>query len=177
VPADPAAAPPGDAGPGGVAPGPGAPAAGEVVVHVAGAVVAPGVQRLPGGARVDDAVDAAGGATPDADLGRINLAAVLIDGQQVYVLRVGEAPPSAPTASAGSATANTAGTEGQGALVDINTASATQLEELPGVGPITAQAIISHREQSGPFASVDDLLDVRGIGEAKLEALRDLATV
>jgi len=154
-------------------------AGGEVVVHVAGAVVMPGVQRLPAGARVVDAVDASGGAAPDADLGRINLAAVLADGQQVYVVRQGELPPvpapwpAGPVAGAG----ESGDPSGGGGPVDINTASAIQLEELPGVGPATAAAIVAHREQNGPFSSVDDLLDVRGIGEAKLDALRDLATV
>jgi competence protein ComEA len=191
--ADPGGAATADAVPGGVAPAasgpdgaiqaPGESAGGEVVVHVVGAVTAPGVQRLPQGARVVDAVDAAGGAGPDADLGRINLAAPLIDGQQVYVLRLGEpvpVPPSGP--AAGTASGSDGGSDDTGAAagtapVDINTASAAQLEELPGVGPTTAAAIIDHREQNGPFASVDDLLDVRGIGEAKLDALRDLATV
>jgi competence protein ComEA len=155
-------------------------AGGEVVVHVVGAVEAPGVQRLPVGARVIDAIDAAGGASPDADLGRINLAAVLADGQQVYVLRPGETPPLPPPGAGAAGLGGSGGSGapgGTGGLVDINTASAAQLEELPGVGPTTAAAIISHRDQHGPFASVDDLLDVRGIGEAKLEQLRDLATV
>jgi competence protein ComEA len=156
----------------------------DVVVHVVGAVARPGVQRLPAGARIVDAVDAAGGAAPDADLGRINLAAVLADGQQVYVLRVGETPP-VPATVGGTGLgaldvgggAGTAGAGGPGALVDVNRASADQLDELPGVGPTTAEAIITHREQNGPFATVDDLLDVRGIGEAKLEQLRGLVTV
>jgi competence protein ComEA len=154
----------------------------EVVVHVVGAVAAPGVQRLPAGARVVDAVDAAGGAAAGADLGRLNLAAVLADGQQVYVLRVGESPPTVGSAGTGptggdpgAAGAGSGG--GAGALVDINTATAAELEELPGVGPTTAEAIIAHREQNGPFVSVDDLLDVRGIGDAKLEQLRERATV
>lgn len=140
-----------------------------VVVHVAGAVVAPGVHELPPGSRVIDAVEASGGLTPDADAGSINLAAPLVDGAQVYVPRAGEVavPPVAiqaePGASAGP--------------IDINTADATQLETLPGVGPATAAAIIDHRERHGPFASVEGLLDVRGIGEAKLAALRDLVRV
>ncbi len=151
---------------------------GDVVVHVVGAVASPGVQRLPLGSRVVDAVDAAGGAGPDADLGRINLAAALTDGQQVYVLRHGEPAPAPPAGAAGGADGPGApGAAAATAAIDINTASATQLEELPGVGPATAAAIIAHREQNGPFTSVDDLLDVRGIGEAKLDALRDLATV
>mgnify|MGYP003525793375 CR=1 FL=1 len=154
----------------------------DVVVHVVGAVARPGVQRLPAGARIVDAVDAAGGAAPDADLGRINLAAVLADGQQVYVVRVGETPPVPATAGGTGSGAldvggGTAGAGGPGALVDLNSASADQLDELPGVGPTTAEAIITHREQNGPFATVDDLLDVRGIGEAKLEQLRGLVTV
>ena len=108
----------------------------------------------------------------------MNLAAVLADGQQVVVLRPGEAPPTAAGASPpGPGAVDGAGGEGHDALVDINRASAAELEELPGVGPATAEAIIAHRDQHGPFASVDDLLDVRGIGEAKLEQLRDRATV
>ncbi|HEY7072006.1 MAG TPA: ComEA family DNA-binding protein [Acidimicrobiales bacterium] len=140
----------------------------EVVVDVAGAVVTPGVHHLDTGARVVDAIDAAGGLAPDADPARINLAAVLVDGQQVYVARVGEAPPVAASAAAA---------DGPTPLVDLNTASATELDGLPGIGPTTAEAIIDHRERNGPFASVDDLLDVRGIGDAKLEQLRDRVTV
>ena len=143
-----------------------APAA--VVVHVAGAVLAPGVHELPPGARVIDAVEASGGLAPDADPGAINLAAVLVDGAQVYVPRVGEvvAPPVA--GSGGDATSGP---------IDLNTADVTLLETLPGIGPATAAAIVDHRERHGPFASVEGLLDVRGIGEAKLAALRDLVRV
>jgi competence protein ComEA len=149
-------------------------AATEVVVHVAGAVASPGVRRLPPGSRVIDAVEAAGGPLGEADLARINLAAPLSDGQQVYVAKPGEPPPvsAGPAGGAGPA----AGTE-PAAPVDLNTATAEQLEALPGVGPSTAAAIIAHRDQHGPFAAVDQLLDVRGIGDAKLEQLRDLVTV
>jgi competence protein ComEA len=143
----------------------------EVVVDVAGAVVTPGVQHLETGARVVDAIDAAGGLAPDADPARINLAALLVDGQQVYVARMGEAPPPAGPAPG----ATSAGAPPP--LVDLNTASATELDDLPGIGPTTAEAIIDHRERNGPFTSVDDLLDVRGIGDAKLEQLRDRVTV
>jgi len=152
----------------------------EVVVHVAGAVVSPGVRRLPPGSRVIDALEAAGGALPDADLPRINLAAPLVDGQQVYVPKPGEQPPMAagvPGGAGGGGGAVGPGSSVPGALVDLNTATAEQLDTLPGVGPSTAAAIIAYRDENGPFTSVDQLLDVRGIGEAKLEQLRDLVSV
>ena len=184
--------PPGAPGPPAGAPASGAPAAGapgtgavptEVVVHVAGAVVTPGVQRLPAGARVVDAVDRSGGARPDAELARVNLAAPLVDGQQVYVPVAGEtvpAPPPGASSPAGAGGRSPAGPSvdgGSGQLVNLNSATAEELDTLPGVGPATAEAILSHRDANGPFTSVDQLLDVRGIGDAKLEQLRDLVTV
>lgn len=141
---------------------------GPVVVHVAGSVAAPGVQRLPSGSRVIDAVDAAGGLLPDADAGRVNLAAELADGTQVYVPAVGESPPPGVSTSSG---------DEAGGPIDLNIADAAALETLPGVGPATAASILDHRERNGPFASVDGLLEVRGIGEAKLAQLRDLVRV
>lgn len=144
--------------------------AGPVIVHVAGAVAHPGVWELPAEARVIDAVDAAGGLTGDADASRVNLAAPAADGSQIYIPAHGETPP--PVTGADEAT-----TDGEPGLVDLNTAGATELETLPGIGPATAAAIIDHRERNGVFAAVEDLLDVRGIGEAKLAQLRDLVRV
>jgi competence protein ComEA len=147
-------------------------AAASVFVHVAGAVAAPGVYELLPSARVIDAVTAAGGAVAEADTNQINLAAPVADGQRVYVPKMGEAPPPA----AGGPTAPGAGAAPAGPI-NVNTATSEQLDTLPGVGPATAAAIVSHREQHGPFSSVDALGDVRGIGPAKLDALRGLVTV
>ncbi|HUS62668.1 MAG TPA: helix-hairpin-helix domain-containing protein [Acidimicrobiales bacterium] len=143
-----------------------------VVVHAAGALVTPGVYRLASGARVGDLLEAAGGPLPDANLDALNLAQLLADGERVYVPRQGEETPAAASASSGSAGhAKTAGP------VNLNTATAEDLDGLPGVGPATASAIIEHRTRAGRFRSVDDLLDVPGIGEAKLERLRSLVRV
>jgi competence protein ComEA len=147
-----------------------------VVVHVAGAVLRPGLVRLAGGARVADAVDAAGGLRPDADLVRLYLAAPLVDGQRVWVPVVGQDTP--PEVEPGGGSAGGRGADGGvAAIVDLNTATATELEALPGVGPATAQAILDQRRRVGRFRSVDDLLDVRGIGPSKLAALRDRVRV
>jgi competence protein ComEA len=151
---------------------------GPVVVHVAGAVVSPGVYALAPGARVIDAVAAAGGLTPDAVADAVNLAAAVGDGQKVYVPRVGEAAAIVAGVS-GDVTGggSTPGGVGSTGPVNINSGTADELDTLPGVGPATAAAIIAHRQQHGPFATVDDLTDVRGIGPSKLEALRGLVTV
>jgi competence protein ComEA len=150
-----------------------------VVVHAAGAVTSPGVYRLAAGARVADLLDAAGGPAPGADLDRLNLA------------------PRSSTASASSSQARSrrcrrpraadrAGDRARcGARraapprrpVDLNRATSAELESLPGIGPATAQAILDERARRGRFGSVDELLEVRGIGDAKLAALRDLARV
>jgi competence protein ComEA len=135
-----------------------------VVVHVVGAVRRPGLYQLAVGSRVADALDQAGGAAPRADLALVNLAAPLADGQQVVV----------PTrAAAGSQRAN--GAEGSDAgPVHLNTASVAELDELPGVGPVTAQKIVDYREKHGAFSSLEDLDAIPGIGAAKIEQLRDL---
>lgn len=145
-----------------------------LVVHVAGAVTAPGVHELAPGARVTDAIDAAGGLRPDADSARINLAAPVVDGERVYLPVVGEEAPPIVVGGAPTAGGDDEGTPG---LVNLNTADPGELEELPGVGPATAAAIIGHREEIGGFTAIDELLDVPGIGETKLEQLRPLVTV
>ncbi len=146
----------------------------EVVVHAAGAVARPGVYRLAAGARVADLLDAAGGPVTGADLDRVNLAAPLEDGGRVFLPLVGQ---DVPAVTGGSSPAGQ-GTEGVvRGPIDLNAATLTELDTLPGVGPATAQAILDERERRGGFGSVEELLDVRGIGEAKLAALRDLVRV
>ena len=128
-----------------------------VTVHVAGAVKRPGLVVVHVDARVADAIVAAGGATRNADLGALNLAAGLGDGARLVV----------PTAGDG-------GSDGaDGALIRVNSATLNDLQRLPGVGPVLAERILSFREANGSFETVEDLLDVPGIGEAKLEAARD----
>lgn len=145
--------------------------ASEIVVQAAGAVLAPGVYRLAATSRVVDLVEAAGGLAPDADPDQVLLAAPLADGERVYVPRHGETvAPAGPSAPSGPE-------PGPAALLDLNTATRAELDTLPGVGPATADAIVGHREANGPFGTIDELLDVRGIGPAKLEAIRPLVQV
>ena len=140
----------------------GPPAAAPITVHVSGAVVHPGLVSLPSGARIADAVLAAGGATEGAVLTALNLAAPLSDGQQLVVPHETLGVPG--------------GAPGDG-RIPINTADAGMLEGLPGVGPVLAKRIVEHRESNGPFTVIEDLLDVPGIGEAKLAALREMVLV
>lgn len=151
----------GSGDPGGTAP--------RSLVYVTGAVVAPGVYRMPPDARVADALHAAGGAAPDAELSLLNLAAVVADGERVYVPRKGESAPPDVLGSVGALA--------RAGPLNLNTATAEQLEDLPGIGPSTAQAIVAWRRQHGRFRRVDDLINVRGIGPAKLDALRDQVRV
>lgn len=148
-----------------------------IVVHAAGAVTRPGVYRLEASSRVSDLLDAAGGVGADADVDRLNLAAPLADGARVYVPRRGEPDPGAPLAVDLGGVPGAGASPGSGGKLDLNTATAAQLEELPGIGPATAAAIIDHRERNGPFRSIEGLLDVRGIGPAKLEQIRDAVRV
>lgn len=132
-------------------------ASGEVVVHVAGAVSSPGVYTLPADSRVDDAVRAAG-ATADADLSQLNLAQKLADGQKITV------PVAGATPADGSSAATTADSD-NGGLININTATQEELESLPSIGEVRAQAILAYREEHGGFRTTDELMEVSGIGE------------
>ncbi|OFP34580.1 ComEA family DNA-binding protein [Corynebacterium sp. HMSC071B10] len=139
---------------------------GEIVVSVVGEVERPGLVTLPDGARVADALNAAS-ARPDADIYALNQAQLLVDGQQLVVPSVqagGESGAQVPDAPA----------DAGGGVLSLNTATAAELTALPGVGEATAQAIVQHRETNGPFAKSEDLMDVKGIGPAKFEALKDL---
>lgn len=163
-----------------------------ITVHVAGAVNNPGVYRLRYGSRINDAVVAAGGATTTANLDAINLATVLNEGEQIYVPKRGEKPHTitgrpqvgggatggASNGGAGGVNGGATGVNG-GALstININLASVVELEQLPGVGPATAKAIVAYREKNGAFQRVEDLLKVRGIGPAKLSEILPRARV
>jgi competence protein ComEA len=147
-----------------------------IFVHVLGAVLKPGLYELRDGARVMDAVAAAGGYTPAADQAQLNLARIVVDGEQLYAPAVGETPP-APVQ--GSSEQGAAGTPGDPASnsVDLNTADSAALETLPRIGPETAKKIIAYRDEHGPFTSLDQLLEVPGIGQKTLDGLRDSAVV
>ncbi|MEY2710322.1 MAG: putative competence protein ComEA [Actinomycetota bacterium] len=165
---------------------------GTVRVHVAGAVRRPGVYELPSGGRVVDAVRAAGGATPSADLDAINLAQTVRDTEQVYVPSRARAAPRTsprtaprlrPTTTVAAAVpqsppaAGTSGAVSGARSVNINQATASELEDLPGVGQVTARRIIAWRQTKGPFASPEDLMKVEGIGPAKFAAMKPFVSV
>ena len=141
-----------------------------LLVDVAGWVRNPGVYEFAEGSRAIDAIEAAGGARPGALLEALNLAAPLVDGTQILVPREGDVGAD-PAAGAGAVPG------AAGALINVNTASATELEGLPGIGEVIAQRIVDYRTDNGPFTSVDQLLDVSGIGDAILGSIRELVTV
>ncbi|MGN9768677.1 helix-hairpin-helix domain-containing protein [Micromonospora sp. SD12] len=153
---------------------PAATAAGELVVAVAGKVRRPGLVRVPAGARVADAVEAAGGALPGVDVALLNPARKVADGELILV---GVAAPPGAASPPGAAPGGAPGAPGVGGRLNLNTATLAQLDALPGVGPVLAQRILTHRDQQGGFRSVGDLRQVDGIGDARYEQLKDLVTV
>ena len=151
----------------------GSPRAAVLYVHVLGAVARPGLYELAAGTRVVDAVSAAGGFTQDAEQGGVNLARLLSDGEQLVVPKIGDTP------AAGAGTAGAAGTNagtGAGAKINLNTATEAELETLPRVGPAMAARIMQWRADNGRFTTVDDLMNVTGIGDKTFAALKDLVT-
>ncbi|WP_104139218.1 helix-hairpin-helix domain-containing protein [Cryobacterium sp. Y62] len=142
-----------------------------IFVHVLGAVARPGLFELQDGARVMDAIAAAGGLSPEADPAGVNLARIVSDGEQFYVPRQGEVPPGVPAATV------SGGAGAPAAKVNLNSATLADLDSLPRIGPTMAQRIIDFRTANGRFASVDGLRDVAGIGDKTFEALKDLITV
>lgn len=155
-----------------------------VVVHLIGAVLAPGVYELPPASRVRDAIAAAGGFSPQADTGRVNQAAFLEDGAQIYIPTLPPELPSFTPPTPAPGTPAPAKPElpltpqpKASHLIDINTASQAELETLPGIGPALAGRIIEYRQTNGPFQSIEAIQEVSGIGPAKFEALRELITV
>ncbi len=154
----------------------GGPAGAVLVVHVVGQVRQPGLVRVAAGARVADAVDAAGGATAEADLTRVNLARAVVDGEQLVLPLPGE--PVAPQAAPGTPAGGLSGAAAAGgAQVDLNAADLSALDALPGIGPVLAQRILDWRTENGRFGSVDELGEVTGIGDKLLAQLRESVTV
>lgn len=141
-----------------------------IIVHITGAVPRPGVYALPQGARVQDAISAAGGFLAEAEKSQVNLARLVEDGEKLDILYIEGASPVIVTPGA---TVIAASTD----LIDINIASQAELESLPGIGPTTAQKIIEYREENGPFLSIEDIINVSGIGPGTYERIKDLITV
>ena len=145
-----------------------------ILVHVAGAVRRPGLYELPAGARIADAIDLARGPRATANLNGVNLAEPLVDGQKLDVPRKGEAVATTTTGAAPGTTTPTTAAPG---AVNLNTADQVALETIPGIGPVTASAIIAYRTEVGQFDSIDQLLEVTGIGPATLESMRAYVTL
>lgn len=147
-------------------------------IYILGAVNSPGVYFLPLGSRVFDALYAAGGATSEADLTQVNLAARLHDEEQIYIPKEGEGTPvpilSTPTVTASISPSSSGETTGP---ININTASAAELETLPGIGPTLAQRIVDYRNENGPFKTIEEIIEVRGIGEGIFSDIQHLITV
>lgn len=147
------------------------PTPGPLAIHVTGAVAQPGVYHLPAGSRVEDAIRAAGGCLPEANPQSLNLATVLKDGARLTIPAMSQNPPAGEQAAVSSSQAPSTG------LININTASLSELETLPGIGPAIGGRIIAYREENGAFHSIDDIQNVSGIGPVIFSRLKDLITV
>jgi len=155
-----------------------------VAVHVVGAVPRPGLYEFAEGARVQDAIDAAGGLITSANVDAINLAALLVDGEQLSIpYKAGEEPVAGANNSSGPDLPNSNTNDSNSSnsensdLININTASLEELDSLPGIGPTTAQRIIDYRDANGPFTTIDEIMDVSGIGPSTYDEIKDLITV
>jgi competence protein ComEA len=161
-----------------------APTKAPIVIQIMGAVVKPGVYSMPDGSRVEDAVNAAGGLLAEADSNSVNLAVRLEDGQQINIPSLGgsgisetSTPTRAPFTVVSTATSSTTATVAPRSLVNINTATVQQLDALPGIGPVTAQSIVTYRQQHGPFQHIEDIMNVPGIGPVTFDNIQNLITV
>ncbi|NTW08925.1 MAG: ComEA family DNA-binding protein [Anaerolineaceae bacterium] len=157
-----------------------APTESPIAIHVIGAVVRPGLYELPENARVQDAIDAAGGLLAAADESGLNLAALLEDGQQLNIPYASGSEPDERVNALDLPSSEDSGLEDSlpsSDLVDINTATLEELDALPGIGPTTAQKIIDYRAENGPFSVIEDIMNVSGIGPATFEGIKELITV
>ncbi len=153
-----------------------------IIVHIAGEVVSEGIVTLKEGSRIADAISFAGGTTLEADLSDVNLAYILEDGQKVYIPNIHDKKeedsyPTQEIISTGSINHSSSSLETSPSMININTATQTQLETIPGIGPSTALQILQYRKENGPFQSIDELENVKGIGPAKLEKMKPFVTV
>jgi competence protein ComEA len=156
-----------------------APTSAPIAVHVIGAVPRPGLYEFPEGARIQDAINAAGGLLAEANADALNLAALLEDGQQLDIPYQSGSEPSANSSTQldlpSSATDTPSSTSSE-ELININTASLEELDSLPGIGPTTAQKILDYRDENGPFSAIEDIMNVSGIGPATFDEIKDLIT-
>ena len=151
----------------------------EILVHISGQVKTEMVVTLPEGSRVKDAVDAAGGLKKEADLTNINLAYILEDGEKIYIPKKGEEIEDSITSSKSVETSSsiTSSVDSKSSKININKATQSELESIPGIGPSTALKIINYREENGKFSSIEDIKNVSGIGEAKYSKMKDYITI
>ncbi len=150
-----------------------------VIVHIAGAVKNPGIVKLKEGSRIEDAIDAAGGLTEDANISDVNLAYILDDGTKINIPSINDEYSQEEIVSdgGGTAIAEEFSNDGSNSLININTATETELETLPGIGPTIANKIVEYRKENGNFNTIEDIKNVSGIGESKYASIEELITI